>query len=109
MPFYVALLHLKPLGLQTPKTSLKAIETAIAARGGIIRAVNDAGRRPLPYAFKGKGADGKFIQSNVVTVEFAGKPKEMRLLNKALMDMSDVLRVNILRAEETLLSTFVPS
>ena len=88
--------------MKTSSSIINLIEKTIKYKGGFIKSINDSGRRSLPYEFIGKGVGERFTQANIVTVEFAGKPKENKDLNKMLVNIPEVIRVNILKDERLL-------
>jgi len=103
MPAYVMLVHLNPTLVNAAERVASVVGQAIAANGGVVRRLNNAGLRPLPYAIKAPGAAEKHLFAGFLTVEFVGRPALLPKVRAELVKtQKEVLRSTFLRADETL-------
>lgn len=101
-PFYVALLHVVPQQKYAVEVC-QALKNTVNDNGGLIRKINNAGRRPLPTPFKAKMGLGKQKFANIVTVEFMANPKGALAAMDTVRKMDYCMRSSLLRADELLL------
>ena len=101
MPFYVALVHTvaqKPLTLDV----CHALKASITQGGGLMRKLNNSGRRPLPTKMKAKMGLGKQKFANIISAEFVANPKCAVSTWHTIKAMDPVMRFTLLRADELL-------
>ncbi|KAH9261704.1 hypothetical protein BASA81_000360 [Batrachochytrium salamandrivorans] len=101
-PFYVALLHVVPQQKYAVEVC-QVLKNTVNDNGGLVRKINNAGRRPLPTPFKAKMGLGKQKFANIVTVEFMANPKCALTAMDMVRKMDYCMRSSLLRADELLL------
>jgi len=102
--FYVALCHIRPDAAQT-QAVMERFSSLLQRGGGFVRRVNNSGIRALPVAMHGKAVAEIHKFASVTSIEFAAGPVLAKSIAEQVRGFDDVIRVSLLRADETLLKS----